>query len=76
MSGSQASPGAVRRALWEPADTAAYIKITEKTLSQWRWQRTGPPWLRLAGGRVRYRPEDVERWLDQQAHGGPGGEAA
>jgi hypothetical protein len=73
---SQASPEVVRRALWEPADTAAHIKIAEKTLTQWRWQRIGPPWLKLAGGRIRYRPEDVEQWLNEQAQDGAGGTAA
>jgi hypothetical protein len=33
--------------------------ISPRTLERWRWQRKGPPYLRI-GGRVVYRLDDVE----------------
>ncbi|MFI5067997.1 MAG: hypothetical protein ACHP9Z_29015 [Streptosporangiales bacterium] len=40
------------------------------TLVQWRARRTGPRYCRV-GRYVRYRWEDVERWLDERARDGP-----
>jgi hypothetical protein len=59
----------VSRALWDPAQTAEYLRTTEKTLAQWRWLRKGPPWAKVCG-LVRYRPAAVDAWLDAQSQGG------
>jgi hypothetical protein len=43
------------------------------TLEQWRWRKIGPPYIK-AGGRVRYRKSDVDRWLESRTvatHDGP-----
>lgn len=53
--------------LWTPADAAERLNKPEKTLANWRSQNMGPPYLKLENGSVRYRPEAVERWLDQQS---------
>lgn len=34
------------------------------TVARWRRDGTGPTYLKV-GGSVRYRPEDVETWLDE-----------
>ena len=47
-------------------DAAARLGISSKTLSNWRWQGFGPPFCRI-GRLVRYRPEKLEAWADQQA---------
>lgn len=39
-------------------DLARRWRISPRTLERWRWERKGPPWLRV-GGRVLYRIEDV-----------------
>ena len=33
--------------------------ISHRTLQRWRWLNQGPNYLKI-GGRVRYRPEDVD----------------
>lgn len=33
--------------------------ISHRTLQRWRWLNQGPNYLKI-GGRVRYRPEDIE----------------
>ncbi len=57
-----------RRALATPPEVAAYLGVPEKTLTQWRYLRKGPRWAPV-GRHVRYRWEDVEKWLDQQSAG-------
>jgi DNA-binding transcriptional MerR regulator len=52
--------------LLSTADLARRFNLPERTITHWRETRTGPPFIRL-GSRVRYRAQDVEKWLDQQA---------
>jgi excisionase family DNA binding protein len=44
-------------------DLAAYLDRPVATIYDWNSRGEGPPYLRL-GREVRYRPRDVERWLD------------
>ena len=46
------------------AETAEFLGLTKKTLAEWRCQRKGPPWIKI-GGRVRYAPTQVERWVER-----------
>lgn len=55
----------VRTHLATPPEVAAYLVVPEKTLTQWRYLRTGPRWSKV-GRHVRYRWVDVEKWLDDQ----------
>ncbi|MEU7678105.1 helix-turn-helix domain-containing protein [Micromonospora taraxaci] len=64
-SGTTAS---VRRALAAPPEVASYLGVPEKTLTQWRYVKTGPRWSKV-GRHVRYRWADVEKWLDEQSGG-------
>ncbi len=48
--------------LMSPAALAAYLGRSVAALAQMRYRGTGPRYIH-AGGRVRYRPEDVEAWL-------------
>lgn len=41
------------------------LRIDIRTLSRWRWQRKGPPAIRVAG-RVLFKRSDVLAWLDAQ----------
>ncbi|MEU8327122.1 helix-turn-helix domain-containing protein [Micromonospora sp. NPDC048839] len=54
-----------RRALARPGEVAEFLGVPEKTLTQWRYLRKGPRWAPV-GRHVRYRWEDVEKWLDDQ----------
>lgn len=53
-----------------PGEVAEYVKVDEQTLANWRWLGTGPRFIKVNGGRIRYRRSDVETWLDQHASGG------
>lgn len=52
--------------LLDATEVAAWTGIAIRTLSQWRYLRRGPTYLRL-GGRVRYRRSDVDAWLNANA---------
>jgi len=47
-------------------DLSDYLGIPVNTLYQWRSKHYGPRGVRM-GRYVRYRPKDVEAWLDDQA---------
>jgi predicted DNA-binding transcriptional regulator AlpA len=52
--------------LLTPDEVAALLQKPVRTLGQWRYQKLGPRYLRT-GREVRYRPEDVEAWVKEQA---------
>ena len=54
--------------LMDSREIAAYLKVSESTLSRWRSAGQGPPFLRL-GGIARYRVEAVDAWLAGLEHG-------
>jgi predicted DNA-binding transcriptional regulator AlpA len=43
-------------------EVAAYLKIGVASVRRWRLLRTGPKFVKI-GAAVRYRREDVEKWL-------------
>jgi len=51
--------------LWTVEDVAEYLGVPRNTLYQWRTKGYGPRGVRV-GKHVRYRPDDVNAWLDQQ----------
>lgn len=53
--------------LLHPDALAERLQISTKTLSNWRSRRIGPAFVRLQGGVIRYRQEDIDAWLDDQA---------
>ncbi|MEX3510685.1 helix-turn-helix domain-containing protein [Kocuria carniphila] len=48
--------------LMDSREVAAYLKVSESTLSRWRAEEKGPPFMQL-GGVARYRHEAIEAWL-------------
>ena len=51
---------------WQsPEQLAEYLDLPLATIYQWRHRRTGPVGYRI-GRHVRYRSDDVERWLAEQ----------
>ena len=42
--------------------TGAGVRTSARTLETWRRKGTGPEFVRV-GGRVRYKPSAVRRWL-------------
>ena len=53
--------------LMDSREIAAYLKVSESTLSRWRSAGQGPPFLRL-GGIARYRLDTVDVWLADLEH--------
>lgn len=49
--------------LLTPADLGEHLRLSEKTLANWRCQGRGPAFLRVSRD-IRYRPEDVLAWLE------------
>lgn len=54
--------------LMDSREIAAYLKVSESTLSRWRSAGQGPPFLRL-DGIARYRINAVDAWLAGLEHG-------
>ncbi len=52
-------------ALMSPQDLADYLSVPIGTVYRWNHVGSGPPALSV-GRHVRYRPEEVEAWLDTQ----------
>jgi predicted DNA-binding transcriptional regulator AlpA len=48
---------------------AEALNVSVASVRRWRLLRQGPTFLKV-GASVRYRPEDVEAWLDSRAIGG------
>ena len=46
-------------------ELAAYLGVPVATLYQWRYRREGPPGFRV-GRYIRYRPTDVQQWIDDR----------
>lgn len=44
---------------------AKELNCEVKTLQAWRCRGGGPPWIRV-GRLVRYRPQDVEAWIESR----------
>lgn len=52
--------------LWNVEQTATFLGVPVATLYQWRYHRKGPRAYRV-GKWLRYDPQDVRRWLAEQA---------
>jgi excisionase family DNA binding protein len=51
--------------LWTEQETADYLSIHVDTLRRMRRAGTGPPSV-MVGTKPRYRPSEVEAWLDRR----------
>ncbi len=52
--------------LWSLEEAAAYLGKSPSALHTMRWRRVGPPSFKV-GRHVRFRPEDVTRWVEERA---------
>ena len=51
---------------WSPEYLAESLGVPVRTVYAWRYKGEGPKAYKI-GRHVRYRPEDVDVWLEQQA---------
>jgi excisionase family DNA binding protein len=61
-------PGDHVAPLWSVEDLARYLGVPANTVYRWRSTGKGPEGHRV-GKHVRYRPADVEDWLNRHADG-------
>lgn len=45
------------------SEAAQYLRVSTGALAQQRYRRLGPPYVRLGPKTIRYRLEDLERWI-------------
>ncbi len=45
-------------------ELANKLGLKPQTLRKWRWQKKGPPYLKI-GGKVLYDPEEISVYLDE-----------
>jgi len=50
--------------LLTPAELASRLRVSVRTVKNWRSDGFGPPFIRLGARRVRYAPSDVNDWLE------------
>lgn len=67
------STGSGLAPVMSPAETAQFLRISARTLANWRSSGRGPA-IRKAGGRVAYQAASVLEWVQQQEIEGDGGE--
>lgn len=48
-------------------EVAALCGCAVQTLRNMRWRGEGPAWVRLGGRMVRYKPADVQAFIDGKA---------
>jgi len=46
-----------------PCEAAAYLRVAEKTLTNWRCRSVGPRYLKI-GGIILYRRSDLDAFLE------------
>ena len=52
-----------------PPEMSEELQLPLSTLAQWRWQKTGPPFVKV-GRHVRYPVAGYLQWLADGADGG------
>jgi Helix-turn-helix domain len=63
-----AKPAADETAALDPSpllttyDAARFLGVSPRTLANWRTRELGPPFVRISGRSVKYRPQDLQRW--------------
>jgi predicted DNA-binding transcriptional regulator AlpA len=50
-------------------EVAKHLQVSVTCVRRWRLERRGPRFLKI-GAIVRYRPEDVENWINARPAGG------
>jgi len=43
-------------------EAAELLNVTQTTLQTWRSRKTGPPYVKLGTGGIRYKEADLEVW--------------
>lgn len=65
MSARYESEQPTRRGLWDARDVARFLKCSPSAV--YRWAELGQIPCRRIGTLLRFKPEEVEAWLDRNA---------
>lgn len=52
--------------LMTETQAAEYLSLTNRALQAWRCQGRGPRFVKISARAVRYRLEDLERWVEER----------
>jgi predicted DNA-binding transcriptional regulator AlpA len=47
-------------------EVAAILRLSTKTLENWRWRKEGPPYQRISRRAIFYRRGDLQQWVHDQ----------
>ena len=50
-------------------EAARILKLSHRTLEKWRGTGEGPIYCRVGGRNIRYRPEDINLFIEAQQRG-------
>ena len=53
-------------ALLNQSQAASLIGVSERTLECWRWKGNGPAFVKISSRAVRYRRQDIEKWVSER----------
>lgn len=53
-------------ALLSEIAAAEALDVSPRTLQAWRARGGGPPFIRVSARCVRYRPDDIRRWIAER----------
>lgn len=55
-----------RKVIFDTPEAADFLGMAEATLSQWRYKRKGPAYIKYSGRKsIRYKREDLEEFMNQ-----------
>ncbi|HKH47657.1 MAG TPA: helix-turn-helix domain-containing protein [Thermoanaerobaculia bacterium] len=66
------------QALLTEGEAAEYLRLTPRALQAWRYQGKGPRFVRISRRAIRYRRDDLERFIEENLRAStsdPGGNA-
>ena len=55
----------MERQLLRQDAAAQFLGLDERTLEAWRRRGIGPRWVKFTARAVRYRPDELERWVQE-----------
>jgi len=56
---------------FDEEETGKLLRVTARTVQQWRWRKIGPPYIKLGSpikgkGRILYDYDDIVAWMESQ----------
>lgn len=60
---------AANQSLLKTGEAAAYLGLSKSSLEKMRLYGVGPVFVRLAGRSIRYRPADLDAWVNASLKG-------